>query len=190
MVRAGCLAHARRKFYDVIKVDPHNAAAADVLTRIAALYKIEAEARGAHATDAERLALRKEKSAPLFNALKTRIEEIAATALPASLLGQACQYALNQWPRLAVFLEHGCVEIDQNLCENSMRPVALGRKNWLQIGSEEAGPKIAAILSVIETCKRNDVPLRKYLNEVLPKLPDWPINQVAALSPLNWKPPP
>ena len=68
-----------------------------------------------------------------------------------------------------------------------MRPLALGRRNWLHIGSQEAGPKIAALLSVIETCKRLQINLRKYLNDVLPKFPSWSINNVAALSPLNWK---
>ena len=79
------------------------------------------------------------------------------------------------------------MELSNNLAENSMRPVTLGRKNWLHVGSQEAGPKIAAILSIMETCKRLQINLRKYLNDVLPKLPTWPINNVSALSPLNWK---
>jgi hypothetical protein len=107
--------------------------------------------------------------------------------LPSSKLAEACQYALNQWPRLKPYLENGRIEIDQNLCENAMRALAVGRKNWLHIGSQEAGPKIAAILSVMETCKRLPINLRKYLNDVLPKLPSWPIIDVAVLSPLNWK---
>jgi transposase len=101
------------------------------------------------------------------------------------------QYAINQWTRLKLYLQNGRIEIDQILCENAMRGLAVGRKNWLHIGSPEAGPKIAAILSVMETCKRLQINLRKYLNDVLPsylhKLPSWPTNDVAALSPLNWK---
>jgi hypothetical protein len=100
-----------------------------------------------------------------------KITQIALHALPSSKLAEACQYALNQWARLKVCLQNGRVEIDQNLCENAMRPLALGRKNWLHIGSQEAGPKIAAILSIMETCKRLQINLRKYLNDVLPKLP-------------------
>jgi transposase len=73
--------------------------------------------------------------------------------------------------RLKLYLQNGRIEIDQNLCENAMRALAVGRKNWLHIGSQEAGPKIAAILSVMETSKRLQINLRKYLNDVLPKLP-------------------
>ncbi len=187
MVRAGCLAHARRKFNDALKLDPADRAAAQVLGLIARLYAVEKEAREGGATAADRLELRTERSAPIFETLKTHIQQIAASALPASQLGQACRYALNQWERLAVFLSDGRIEIDQNLCENAMRPVALGRKNWLHIGSEDAAPKIAAILSIFETCKRLRINLREYLNDVLPKLPAWPINRVAELSPTSWK---
>ena len=102
------------------------------------------------------------------------------------MLAKACNYALGQWKKLTIFLEHGIVEIDQNLCENGMRPLALGRKNWLHIGSEKAGPKIAAILSIFETCKRLNVNLRDYLNEVLPKLGNWPITRVTELTPDRW----
>ena len=131
--------------------------------------------------------MRQQRSVALFEELKAKITQIALHALPSSKLAEACQYALNQWARLKLYLQDGRIEIDQNLCENAMRPLALGRKNWLHIGSQEAGPKIAAILSVMETCKRLQINLRKYLNDVLPKLPSWPINNVAALSPLNWK---
>jgi hypothetical protein len=186
MVRAGCLAHARRKFNDALKLDPHDRDAAQVLGLIARLYAVEKKARQSGASPEARLELRTQRSAPIFETLKTHIQQIAATALPSSQLGQACRYALNQWERLAVFLTDGRIEIDQNLCENAMRPVALGRKNWLHIGSEEAAPKIAAILSIFETCKRLRINLRDYLNDVLPKLPDWPITQVAELSPTAW----
>jgi len=117
--------------------------------------------------------------------LRSKIERIALSALPDSNLGKACSYALNQWPRLIVYLENGRIEIDQNECENGMRPIALGRKNWLHLGSEEAGPKIAAILSIFATCKLLKINLRGYLDDVLPKLPDWPASQLAELSPLR-----
>ena len=187
MVRAGCLAHARRKFNDALKVNPQNREAAAVLVLMGKLYAVEKEARHADATPERRLKMRRERSLALFEELKIKIEQIVLHALPSSKLGEACQYALNQWPRLKVFLEDGRVEIDQNLCENAMRPVAIGRKNWLHIGSEEAGPKIAALLSIMETCKRLEINLRDYLNDVLPKLPSWSVNKVAVLTPLSWK---
>jgi transposase len=188
MVRAGCLAHVRRKFNDALKLDPKDRQASSVLHQIAKLYAVEKQAREAGASAERRLALREQESLPLFAELRENIQAVAASALPSSKLGEACQYALNQWERLKAFLENGRIEIDQNLCENSMRPLALGRKNWLHIGSEEAGPKIAAILSVMETCKRLHVNLRDYLNDVLPKLPAWPVNRAAELTPQNWKP--
>ncbi|MGB7790765.1 MAG: transposase [Terrimicrobiaceae bacterium] len=109
-----------------------------------------------------------QRSVALFEQLGAKIAQIASHALPSSKLAEACQYALNQWTRLKIYLENGCIEIDQTLCENAMRALAVGRENWLHIGSQEAGPKIAAILSVMETCKRLQINLRKYLNDVLP----------------------
>ena len=154
---------------------------------IGKLYAVEKEAREAGATEQQRLALRQQRSIVLFEELRAKIAQVASHALPSSKLAEACQYALNQWTRLKIYLENGRIEIDQNICENAMRGLALGRRNWLHIGSPEAGPKIAAILSVMETCKRLQINLRKYLNDVLPKLPSWPINHVAAISPLSWK---
>ena len=81
----------------------------------------------------------------------------------------------------------GRVEIDNNWCEGAMRPIALGRKNWLHLGDESAGPKIAAVISIVETCRRLDIPLRAYLGDTLPKLGDWPVNRVAELTPSAWK---
>ena len=107
--------------------------------------------------------------------------------MPQSALGKACAYALGQWSRLILYTSHGEVEIDNNWCENAMRPVALGRKNWLHIGSEGAGPRIAAIMSVIETCRRMDINVRDYLTDVLPKIPDWPAKKIAELTPMAWK---
>jgi transposase len=106
--------------------------------------------------------------------------------LPKSALGKACDYALNQWSRLIVYAANGEVEIDNDWCENAMRPIALGRKNWLQIGSEEAGPRVAAITSIVETCRRLGINVRDYLLDVLPKIPDWPAKRIAELTPREW----
>ena len=88
---------------------------------------------------------------------------------------------------MALWLEHGRVEIDNNWCEGAMRPIALGRKNWLHLGDESAGPKIAAVISIVETCRRLDIPLRAYLGAILPKLGDWPVTRAAELTPSAWK---
>lgn len=188
MVRAGCMAHARRKFNEALKVDPQDRAATEVLALIAKLYEVENKARENNLSHEDRGALRQNKSILVMCELRAKIEQVALSALPASNLGKACSYALKQWPRLKVYLENGRIEIDQNIAENSMRPVALGRKNWIHIGSEEAGPKIAAILSIFATCQRFGLNLRDYLNDILPKLPDCPAAKVAELSPLRWRP--
>ena len=120
-------------------------------------------------------------------ALKARLVAIRQQIMPGTKLAKACDYALGQWSRLEVYLQNGLVEIDNNWCEGGMRPLALGRKNWLHLGSAEAGPKVAAIASNIETCGRLDINLREYLTEVLPKLGSWSINRVAELTPTAWK---
>ena len=89
-----------------------------------------------------------------------------SAALPSSALSKACQYALALWKKLTRFLEYPELELSTNLAENSMRPVALGRKNWLHIGSPQAGPKVAAILSVVESCRRLQVPVRDYFSTI------------------------
>jgi hypothetical protein len=107
-------------------------------------------------------------------------------ALPKSALGKAVTYTLNQWPKLVRCLEYEEVELSNNLAENSMRPVAVGRKNWLHVGSVKAGPKVAAILSVVESCRRIGAPVREYLGDVLPGLDRRTLSQVAGLTPTRW----
>jgi transposase len=106
--------------------------------------------------------------------------------LPASALGKAASYTLTLWPKLTRFLEHPELELSNNLAENSMRPLVIGRKNWIHIGSQQAGPKVAAILSVVESCRRLKLPLRDYLASVLPGLADLPVQQARRLTPAAW----
>ena len=148
---------------------------------------MEAQARQLGLDAAQRLARRQKDSGPVMAALKTRLVAIRQEIPPGGKLAQACDYALGQWSRLEVFLTDGTVEIDNNWCEGAMRPLALGRKNWLHLGSATAGPKVAAIASIVETCRRLDINLRAYLLDVLPKLGDWPINRVAELTPTAWQ---
>ena len=95
-------------------------------------------------------------------------------------------YTLTLWARLSRFLEHPELELSDNLAENAMRPLALGRRNWIHIGSEQAGPRVAAISSVVETCRRLKIPIRDYLGFVLPGLANFPINRIAELTPAAW----
>jgi hypothetical protein len=187
IVFAGCLAHARRGFVEANKLAPQNPLLVEILQRIAQLYPVEEKARQAGLGSADRQALRQSQSAPIMEALKVRLMEIRRQIPPGDKLAQACDYALGQWSRLEVFLTNGLVEIDNNWCEGAMRPLALGRKNWLHLGSVEAGPKVAAIACIVETCRRLDINLRAYLKDVLPKLGDWPAHRVAELTPTAWK---
>jgi len=93
---------------------------------------------------------------------------------------------LTLWSRLTRFLGYPVLELSNNLAENAIRPVALGRKNWIHVGSKEAGPRVAAIISVVETCRRLKIPLRDYLGSVLPGLADFPISRIAELTPAAW----
>ena len=95
-------------------------------------------------------------------------------------------YTLSLWQKLTRFLDHPQIELSSNLAENSMRPVVLGRKNWIHVGSEEAAPKVAAILSVFETCRRLKVPVREYLADVLPRLAGTSIQRIGEFTPAAW----
>ena len=184
---AGCMAHARRGFVEANKLSPQNPLPVEIVETVGKLYAVEEKARQAGMEPEQRHALRQKHSAPVMAALKLRLVEIRGQIPPGSKLAEACDYTLNQWSRLEVFLNNGGVEIDNNWCEGAMRPLALGRRNWLHIGSAEAGPKVAAIASIVETCRRLDINLRAYLRDVLPKLGGWPSSRVAELTPTAWK---
>jgi len=187
IVYVGCAAHIRRGFVDAAKVKPLDPVPPEIIARFGQLYAVEKEAREGQFSPEARLASRQAKSVPVMAALKTRLIEIRQQIDPGSKLAQACDYALKQWSRLEEYLRDGQIEIDNNCCEGAIRPLALGRKNWLHVGSAEAGPKIAAIASIVETCRRLDINLRDYLKDVLPKLGDWPASRVGELTPTAWK---
>lgn len=186
LVRAGCWAHARRKFNDALKLDPTNEDAREVIGLIAKLYAVEKKARDQDFTPQSRKELRRERSTPVIEEIQTKVMEIRSKILPGSKLAKACNYMQGQWGKLMRFLEHGELEIDNNLCENAIRPLALGRKNWLHIGDEKAGPRIAAILSVMETCRRLGINERAYMEDILPRIGNHPTRRVAELTPMAW----
>src|SRR5208337_937245 len=163
MVHAACWAHARRQFFEAVQLNPKDPVATPIVARMDELFAIDAEAHHQELSLEARHALRHEKAKPLLDEIRKQIEAARSTALPGGALAKACNYTLTLWEKLNRFLEYPELELSNNLAENSMRPVALGRKNWIHIGSSQAGPKIAAILSVVESCRRLRLPIRDYL---------------------------
>jgi transposase len=186
LVHAACWTHSRRKFYEAHQLSSDESVAKGIVLLIDDLFGIDAQARAQHLDLAARDRLRQQQARPLLETIRQKIEAAREQALPASKLGGAIAYTLGLWERLKRFLDYPELELSNNLAENSMRGVALGRKNWIHIGSPQAGPKVAAILSVVETCRRLDIPARKYLNVVLPGLADVRISQLASLTPAAW----
>ena len=186
LVHAGCWAHARRKFFDAVKLNPHEAVATRIVKRIDELFGIDAVAREEKLDHAARHALRLDRARPLVDLIRVEVEAARDACLPSSALGKAVHYTLSQWKKLTRFLEHAELELSNNLAENSMRPVALGRKNWIHVGSQKAGPKVVAILSIVESCRRMKIPIRDYLAAVLPGIADVSIQRLAGLTPAAW----
>jgi len=167
-------------------LNPQDAVAVAIVAQMDKLFAIDAQARRQGLDQAGRHALRQQQAPPLLQEIKAKIEAAQSTALPASALGKACRYTLGLWTKLTCFLDYPELELSNNLAENSMRPVALGRKNWIHIGSAQAGPKVAAILSIVESCRRMKLSTRDYLGAVLPGLADLSIQCVAGLTPSAW----
>jgi hypothetical protein len=164
---AFCWSHVRRRFYEIQVATPAPIAS-EALVRIAALYAIEAEIRGRTAD--ERRQARQLRTKPLIDALRPWLEAKLAAVSGKSTIAEAIRYALSRWDGFARFLADGRVEIDSNVVERSMRPIALGRKNHLFAGSDGGGVHWAVIASLIETCKINDVDPQAYLRDVLTKI--------------------
>ena len=186
MVHAGCWAHARRYFFQAVEAHPQDRAAIALVATIDELFALDAQARQQGLSVLERDQLRQQKARPLLEAIAKQIATAKAQCLPQSALAKACNYTLTQWGRLSQFLDYPVLELSTNLAENAMRPIALGRKNWLHFGSPQAGARIAAILSILETCRRLRLPARDYLASILPGLADFPLRQVSQLTPAAW----
>jgi hypothetical protein len=165
IIEVACWAHARRYWHKAREEDP--ARAHHVLAVVTKLYKVESDTRELSA--AARLSARKEVSRPLLDDLKKWLDE--EVFLPKSLSGKAATYTLNQWNALNRYLEDGDLSIDNNASERAMRPVAIGRKNWMFVGSKPAGHRAAILMSLIATCKANLVEPWAWLKDVLTQLP-------------------
>jgi transposase len=177
----GCMAHARRKFEKAKDNDVKRAEY--VLERIQQLYLTEREAREKGLSFEQRKELRVEQSLPVLKELEKWMKEQLPDILPKSSIGQAITYTLGLWNRLTRYIDNGQVEIDNNLIENSIRPVALGRKNYMFAGSHEAAKHAAMIYSFLGTCKINNVEPYQWLKSVLKKLPDHSIQKLEELLP-------
>lgn len=189
IVHAACWAHARRKVFEAMKLNPDDRVATQLVARIDELFAVDAEARNAGLDEAARHVLRQQRSRPLLDTIRAEMEAARSSVLPSSALGKAVNYTLSLWQKLTRFLEYPQLELSNNVAENSMRSVVLGRKNWIHVGSEQAGPKVAAILSVFESCRRLKVPVREYLASVLPGLASTSIQRVSQCTPAKWATP-
>jgi hypothetical protein len=186
VTEAACWAHARRKFYDARNSDA--ATSTQALAYIRLLYDVENEAKGLPAP--QRQGLRQEKSAPRLEQFKTWLESQQASrggpVLPKSPMGQAIVYALNQWDALCVYTTDGDLAIDNNASENALRRVAIGRKNWVFLGSDNGGSTAAVPFSLIATCQRHRVDPFAYLRDVLTRFAPTPINELDQFLPDRW----
>jgi transposase len=179
---AGCMAHARRKFYEA---QEEGEDARWVLAQMQALYRIEARMREARAGPLEIRTARQEHSKPILEAIHARLQSLQASRvhLPRSLTGEAISYALGQWEKLCVFTRDGRVQIDNNLVENSIRPSAIGKKNWLFMGDPKTGERAATFYTLIANCHRVGLNAEAYLSELFERLPSATTKTVNELTP-------
>lgn len=177
IVHLGCIAHSRRKFVDVLKAlgkdwkKKLRGVAGEAILTIRELYALERQADCGQMTEEERFSLRQEKAKPLMDSLHEMLLKAQSKALPASKLGEAISYTLNQWPRLVRYLEAGHYRIDNNLVENVFRLFAVGRRNWLFCYSQEGAKASACFYSLILTAKANNLDPFWYLKALFERLP-------------------
>jgi len=178
---AACMAHVRRKFFD-LTTDPAPVAE-EALRRIGELYDIEKTIRGS--PPERRLAVRQQQTKPRFEALRKWLDKTLAQLPRKSGTAEVIRYALARWAALGRFIDDGTIEIDNNAAERSIRPISLGRKNWLFAGSDKGGERTACILSLIESCRLNGIDPEAYLRTVLARIADHPITRISELLPWN-----
>ena len=182
-----CWAHVRRKFVD-LHVANKSTVVAQALAQIAALYAVESYIRDKKLDPDATKAYRQCHAVPILNDLKRWFDATRGRALDNSGLAHAIDYALARWPGLVRYTEDGHFPIDNNPVENALRPIALGRKNWLFLGSPRGGERAACIMSLIATAKANGHDPYAYLKDVLTRLPTHPNREISDLLPHYWKP--
>ncbi len=191
VVEVGCMMHARRKFYEARTTDPRRSHQA--LAWIGLLYEIERQAKdwpGAEDYEvfvAARHALRRERSSPIFDRFHAWLEAEAPKVLPKSPIGEAIRYARNHWEALKRPLEAGFLELDNGACERALKPIAIGRKNWLFAGSDRGGQTAAVLMSLCTTCKAFGIDPQAYLRDVLDRISTHPASRLDELLPDRWQ---
>jgi transposase len=178
-----CMAHARRKFVEASAND--QVRAEYVLEQIQQLYAIERKAADEQLSEADTLQLRQEKALPILESLGKWMEQAYTEVLPKSAIGVALAYSIQRWPRLMIYATDGKLNIDNNPVENCIRPVAIGRKNYLFAGSHEAAQRSAMLYSLLGICKLHDINPFTWLKNVLEVIPSHPINKIRELLPFN-----
>jgi transposase len=184
IVEAACWAHARRNFFDLARLEKAPIAI-EAVQRIDVLFAVEREINGL--TPAQRVVVRNERSRPLVAALETWLREQRAKLSSQSKVAKAIAYSLTRWTALTRFLDDGRICMTNNAAEREIRPIATGRKNWTFAGSDEGGHRAAAIYTLIQTAKLNDVDPQAWLADVLARLHDHPAKRIGELLPWNWE---
>jgi transposase len=182
-VRAGCWAHVRRRFIDIQKLAPK----ADVDKALGLITKLyQAEPKEKQNKPKAVAAARSKHSQPILDMIHAHLCAWSARTLPSSEVQTVLKYALSQWEALSLFVHNPAIKLDNNLIENQMRPIALGRKNWLFAGSHEGAMRSAMFYSLINSCRLNKVNTWQYFNDVLPKIQSTPKDQLHLLLPHVW----
>jgi transposase len=183
---AGCWAHARRNFYQAKEESPLRVMW--ILRQVAHLYAVEKKLRKANASAAQRAAMRAWQSRPIYQRLHRLflLLKNSKRYLPSTGMGKAIDYALSNWKELGIYLDDGCLEIDNNLVENAIRPTAIGKKNWLFIGEADAGEVSAILYTIVESCRRHGIDPQDYLRDVLSRLPSMTNWQIKEVTPHAW----
>jgi transposase len=181
-----CMAHARRKFSEALENDKFRSEY--VLQKMQQLYAIEQHARDSKMNFEEIYQLRQQQAVPILEHLGKWMKEAYTQVTPKSSIGKALAYSIERWEGLCCYTTNGMLCIDNNPVENSIRPVAIGRKNYLFAGSHEAAQESAMIYSLLGTCKMHNINPWEWLKDVLIRLPDHRINKIKELLPHNWKP--
>lgn len=185
IIEVACWAHARRKFDEAASSRPKEAT--DILARIARLYH-EVETPGKHLKTEELYQLRQQNAKPILDNIFAMLDDLKGKTMPSEPIRKAVDYSLNHKAALYRYLENGHLKPDNNTAENAMRPVALGRKNWLFVGSERGGHAAALYMSLIQSCKNCDVNPWEYLNDMLRRIMEHPVSKLRELLPDQWKP--